>query len=167
MISLVKGRDHGVVNATAEPRRTHLRIVTDKDDPRPDLWRPDCIDGPRPCVKCRCRHHNLLEVSEHGVLEVNAKRLKPGRKRAVDIPPESQWWVERWTDLAVELLFEMEETCSLDVALRGGQTFEAIGKILGVTKQSARKICLSGLRKLADASGHDLGTLINQTIENE
>jgi hypothetical protein len=67
-----------------------------------------------------CRHHLYLFV-EYG---------KYVRERAC----------EPW---------ELEETCALDVADRGGVTHAELGRVLGVQKQMAQRIEARAMRKLA------------------
>lgn len=86
-----------------------------------DVQRPktrgDCLPGGcnevRPCPWVSCRHHLYLDVKESGNLVL----------RYPDQEPD-----------------ELTETCSLDVADRGGQTLEEVGAILGVTRERARQI---------------------------
>ncbi len=100
--------------------------------------RPVCRGGLRPCPYVSCRHHLLIEVSEHGVLTMNRPKLGPGRPGTYRVEREDQdWFAELWIDAAVEALFQMEDTCSLDVADRGVQTHKRVGKSLGITKPLA------------------------------
>jgi DNA-directed RNA polymerase sigma subunit (sigma70/sigma32) len=43
----------------------------------------------------------------------------------------------------------MRETCSLDVADRGGITLEEVGEILNLTRERIRQVEVRGLRKLS------------------
>ncbi len=86
------------------------------------MVRGDCVDGPRPCPYATCRHHlfgDLLPGSG------NLRQTFPG--------------IEPW---------EMQETCSLDVAERDGATLEEVGKVLNLTRERVRQIEEIGLQRL-------------------
>lgn len=75
----------------------------------------------RPCGWISCRHNLYLEVNpDTGSIKINAD-------------------VEPW---------EMPETCSLDVAQRGGITLEDIGAILGLTRERIRQVEVRGLMRM-------------------
>ncbi len=40
-----------------------LRIVRDDDAPRFPKTRGECVDGPRPCIFARCRHHLHVDLT--------------------------------------------------------------------------------------------------------
>lgn len=44
--------------------------------------------------------------------------------------------------------WELRETCSLDVAERGGVTLEAVAEVMNLTRERARQIEVRGLLKL-------------------
>jgi DNA-directed RNA polymerase sigma subunit (sigma70/sigma32) len=44
----------------------------------------------------------------------------------------------------------MAETCSLDVADRGGITLEEVGNILNLTRERIRQVEVKGLSKIRD-----------------
>jgi len=51
-------------------------------------------------------------------------------------------------------VWEMEATCALDVAERGGITLEEVGEILNLTRERIRQVEVKGLQKLREtASG--------------
>jgi Sigma-70, region 4 len=109
----------------------HLRVVDEErvDYPagavRPTT-RGDCLEGGsnavRPCPWVSCRHHLFVDVTKSG---------------SVSLP---------WRDQGVG---ELEETCSLDVAERGGMTLEDVGKLMNVTRERTRQLEESTLRRLA------------------
>ena len=51
----------------------------------------------------------------------------------------------------------MAETCSLDVADRGGITLEEVGAILNLTRERIRQVEVRGLSKIKDHTGGELG----------
>ncbi len=94
---------------------------------RPD-HRDQCVDGVRPCPYVACKHHLYLDVNpETGSIKLNF--------------PDLEVW-------------EMEATCALDVAERGGITLEEVGEILNLTRERIRQVEVKGLQKLREtASG--------------
>lgn len=94
------------------------------------LWYPStraqCVNMPRPCLYVSCRHHLYLDVNEEtGSVKFNF--------------PDKEVW-------------ELEETCALDVADRGGITLEEVGSIMNLTRERIRQLELSGLEKLKNCS---------------
>jgi hypothetical protein len=84
--------------------------------------RADCANGPRPCMFVSCKHHLYLDVNpETGSIKLNF--------------PDKEIW-------------EMEETCALDVADRGGITLEEVGSIMNLTRERIRQVETRGLTKL-------------------
>jgi DNA-directed RNA polymerase sigma subunit (sigma70/sigma32) len=69
-----------------------------------------------------CRYHLYLDVNpETGSIKLNF--------------PHLQVW-------------EMKETCALDVSDRGGATLEEVGEILNLTRERIRQVEVRGLLKL-------------------
>ena len=92
--------------------------------------RSDCKTGPRPCPFVSCKYHLYLDVHpETGSIKINF--------------PDLEVW-------------EMAETCALDVADRGGTTLEEVGEILNLTRERIRQVEVRGLMKLKEAGGDDL-----------
>lgn len=97
-----------------------------------DVIRPrtrgDCLPGGhnacRPCGFVSCRYH-----------------------LAVDVKPRSGNLVVR-QDVEIE---DMQESCALDVADRGGQSLEDVGEIMGVTRERVRQLEASALATIAPA----------------
>lgn len=79
----------------------------------------------RPCPHVGCRHHLFLEVNKTGSVRFNH--------------PDLEVW-------------DLQESCALDVAERGGETMEAVGEVLGVTRERVRQIEIAALARLR---GHD------------
>jgi hypothetical protein len=94
--------------------------VNDIERPR---TRNECSDAPRPCPFVSCKHHLYLDVSARtGAIKLNF--------------PDLEVW-------------EMSETCALDVADRGGTTLEEVGAIMNLTRERIRQVEVKGLAKLA------------------
>jgi hypothetical protein len=84
--------------------------------------RAECADGPRPCMFISCKHHLYLDVNPTtGSIKLNF--------------PDKEVW-------------ELEETCALDVADRGGITLEEVGTIMNLTRERIRQVETRGLLKL-------------------
>jgi hypothetical protein len=85
-------------------------------------FRKQCAEGPRPCPWVSCKFHLYLDVNpETGSIKLNF--------------PDLEVW-------------EMAETCALDVADRGGITLEEVGEILNLTRERIRQVEVHGLGKL-------------------
>src|SRR5439155_26727050 len=89
-------------------------------------WKPrtraECVDGPRPCPFVSCQHHLYLDVSARtGAIKLNF--------------PDLEVW-------------EMNETCALDIADRGGTTLEDVGAIMNLTRERIRQVEVKALAKL-------------------
>ena len=89
-------------------------------------WRPrtrgDCDRVPRPCPYVACRHHLYLDVH-------SPRRIRP---MFPGLEPE-----------------ELPESCSLDLAERGGMTLGEVGELLGgVSRERIRQIQTVACRKL-------------------
>ncbi len=96
-------------------------IMTEIEARRPRS-RADCASGPRPCMFISCKHHLYLDVNPAtGSIKLNF--------------PDKEVW-----DLA--------ETCALDVADRGGITLEEVGSIMNLTRERIRQVETRGLLKL-------------------
>ena len=94
--------------------------VNDIERPR---TRAECAEAPRPCPFVSCQHHLYLDVSARtGAIKLNF--------------PDLEVW-------------EMTETCALDVADRGGTTLEEVGAIMNLTRERIRQVEVKGLAKLA------------------
>ena len=99
--------------------RDLLPLVDDFDRPKD---RGECKEGMRPCPYVSCKHHLYLDVNPlTGSIKLN------------------------FPDLEVS---EMAETCSLDVADKGGITLEEVGEILNLTRERIRQVEVRGLIKL-------------------
>ncbi len=101
-----------------------------EDVERPKV-RSDCANMPRPCPFVSCIHHLYLDVNPAtGDIKLNFPHLE---------------------------VWEMEDTCALDVADRGGITLEEVGAILNLTRERIRQVEVRGLYKIRVNRGEDLG----------
>lgn len=94
--------------------------------PETDYWKPqsraDCKDMERPCPFVSCKYHLYIDVHPvRGAIKLNF--------------PDIEVW-------------EMTETCSLDVADRSGITLEEVGEIMNLTRERVRQVETAGLAKL-------------------
>jgi hypothetical protein len=90
--------------------------------------RADCARIPRPCLYALCRHHLAFDLTEAGGLKENF----PGAE-----------------------LWDLAETCALDVAERGGLPLEAVGALMNITRERVRQVETPALRKLQRALEED------------
>src|SRR5215510_12502919 len=131
------GRDGRVRSKTIAPkrltrdeRRLSELLVYPEEVARP-MTREECKSMPRPCPFVSCSHHLYLDVNpETGAIKLNFPHLE---------------------------VWEMAETCSLDVADRGGITLEEVGAILNLTRERIRQVEVRGLAKIKDHTGQELG----------
>lgn len=85
--------------------------------------RQDCADGPRPCPYVACKHHLYLDVSPAtGTIKLNF--------------PELEVW-------------ELTESCALDVADSGAQEVDHASHLLNVSRERIRQIEVVALSKLS------------------
>jgi len=108
-------------------RLTRLEIAVGKalfpDVPvdRPKA-RGDCAHGERPCPFVSCTQHLYLDVFERtGAIKLNF--------------PDLEVW-------------EMTDSCALDVADRGGTTLEEAGALMNLTRERIRQLEVNALAKL-------------------
>lgn len=95
--------------------------------------RSECRQGKRPCLYVACRYHLYLDVNPRtGSIKIN------------------------FPDLEVH---QLDETCALDVAERGGVTLEEVGAIMNLTRERIRQVEATGLEKLRDG-GDELDTFL-------
>lgn len=94
--------------------------------PETDYWKPrtraECAEGPRPCPFVSCKYHLFIDVSARtGAIKLNF--------------PDLEVW-------------DMKESCALDVADRGGTTLEDVGAIMNLTRERIRQLEVKALAKL-------------------
>lgn len=64
-------------------------------------------------------------------------------------------------------VWEMTETCALDVADRGGITLEDVGILLNLTRERIRQVERSGIDKLRAALGDDADDALFDESEDD
>ena len=94
--------------------------------PENSYWKPrtraECAGGARPCPFVSCKHHLFVDVSARtGAIKLNF--------------PDLDVW-------------DMNESCALDVADRGGTTLEDVGAIMNLTRERIRQVEVKALAKL-------------------
>ncbi|NLE48609.1 MAG: DNA-binding protein [Sandaracinaceae bacterium] len=102
--------------------------------PETDYWKPrsraECVNLDRPCPYVSCKYHLYIDVNPtKGAIKMNF--------------PDLEVW-------------EMAETCALDVADRGGITLEEVGEIMNLTRERVRQVETTGIAKLKEADELDL-----------
>ena len=94
--------------------------------PETGYWKPrhraECAEAPRPCPYVSCKYHLYIDVSPRtGAIKLNF--------------PDLEVW-------------ELPESCALDVADRGGTTLEDVGAIMNLTRERIRQVEVKALAKL-------------------
>jgi hypothetical protein len=118
----VRARTISVKRMTKRELELGRMLYPDVEDVVKPTTRAECGDGERPCPFVSCKHHLYLDVSARtGAIKLNF--------------PDLEVW-------------EMTETCALDVADRGGTTLEEVGAIMNLTRERIRQVEVKGLAKL-------------------
>jgi hypothetical protein len=118
----VRARTISVKRMTKRELELGRMLYPDVADVVKPTTREECGQGERPCPFVSCKHHLYLDVSARtGAIKLNF--------------PDLEVW-------------EMTETCALDVADRGGTTLEDVGTIMNLTRERIRQVEVKGLAKL-------------------
>lgn len=91
--------------------------------------RSECREQARPCPWARCRFHLYLEVKANGSIRFNFADLE---------------------------LWEIPETCALDVAERGGASLEEVGALLNLSHERVSQI--------QEAAAAELGRVLDGEV---
>ena len=114
--------------AAGEPDPELVQLMHRLDEIRPKN-RSECVNAERPCLFVSCKYHLYLDVNpETGSVKMNF--------------PDKEIW-------------ELEETCALDVADKGGITLEEVGEIMNLTRERIRQVEMRGLEKIKVACDPD------------
>jgi hypothetical protein len=98
------------------------RLLYPESDYEKPSTRAECADGPRPCPYVSCKYHLYIDVSARtGAIKLNF--------------PDLEVW-------------DLGESCALDVADRGGTTLEDVGAIMNLTRERIRQVEVKALAKL-------------------
>jgi hypothetical protein len=117
----VRARTISIKRMTKREIEIGRLLYPEVDHERPRT-RSECADAPRPCPYVSCKHHLYLDVSARtGAIKLNF--------------PDLEVW-------------EMTETCALDVADRSGTTLEEVGAIMNLTRERIRQVEVKALAKL-------------------
>ena len=126
--ALTKSRIRLLTPSPATPdavAKTVAELLTQIESQRPRT-RADCVNGARPCLFVSCKHNRYLDVNpETGSIKLNF--------------PDKE-------------ITELEHTCALDVAEKGGITLEEVGEIMNLTRERIRQVETRGLMKLREAT---------------
>ena len=102
-----------------DPELKALMVELDASRPK---TRADCEGGPRPCPYVSCKYNLYVDVNpKTGSVKMNF--------------PDKELW-------------EVADTCALDVADRSGITLEEVGAIMNLTRERVRQLETRGLTKL-------------------
>ncbi len=105
--------------APLDPEEQELRGELEQMRPK---TRAECAEGPRPCLFVSCKYHLYLDVNPRtGSVKLNF--------------PDKELW-------------ELEQTCALDVADRGGITLEEVGTIMNLTRERVRQVETRGIHSM-------------------
>jgi hypothetical protein len=118
----VRARTISVKRMTKRELELGRMLYPDVEDVVKPQTRGECGNGERPCPFVSCKHHLYLDVSaKTGAIKLNF--------------PDLEVW-------------QMNETCALDVSDRGGTTLEEVGAIMNLTRERIRQVEVKGLAKL-------------------
>jgi hypothetical protein len=112
-----------ILTGDIDPEEAALLGELTKSRPK---TRCECVASARPCVFVSCKYNLYLDVNpETGSIKLNF--------------PDKELW-------------ELEYTCALDVAEKGGITLEEVGEIMNLTRERIRQVETRGLEKVRTAT---------------
>jgi len=117
----VRAKTISIKRMTKEELRLGRLLYPEMEYDKPQS-RDECANTERPCPFVSCKHHLYIDVNPNtGAIKLNF--------------PDLEVW-------------ELAETCALDVADRGGITLEEVGEIMNLTRERVRQVEMRGLMKL-------------------
>jgi hypothetical protein len=117
----VRARTISVKRMTKRELEMGRMLFPETDYEKPKT-RAECAEGMRPCPFVSCKYHLFLDVqTKTGAIKLN------------------------FPDLEVE---DMNESCSLDIADRGGTTLEEVGAIMNLTRERIRQLEVRAMAKV-------------------
>ena len=121
----VRARTISVKRMTKRELELGRMLFPETDYEKPKS-RAECHEGMRPCPFVSCKYHLFLDVQPRtGAIKLN------------------------FPDLEVE---DMNESCSLDIADRGGTTLEEVGAIMNLTRERIRQLEVRAMAKVKSLS---------------
>jgi Sigma-70, region 4 len=118
----VRARTISVKRMTKRELELGRLLYPDMESAERPKKREECINSERPCAYVSCKHHLYLDVSARtGAIKLNF--------------PDLDVW-------------EMKDSCALDISDRGGTTLEEVGAIMNLTRERIRQVEVKGLAKL-------------------
>ncbi len=117
----VRSRSISVQRLAGSDTELRPRRATRAEEGRPSS-RGECIDGPRPCPFVSCKYHLYIDVSPRtGSIKLNF--------------PDLEVW-------------DLTESCVLDVADREGSAPEHLGLVMNLTRERIRQLEVSAFTKI-------------------
>ena len=121
----VRARTISVKRMTKRELELGRMLFPETDYEKPKT-RAECHEGMRPCPFVSCKYHLFLDVQpKTGAIKLN------------------------FPDIEVE---DMTESCSLDIADRGGTTLEEVGAIMNLTRERIRQLEVRAMAKVKSLS---------------
>lgn len=119
-----------------DPEEQALRSDLETMRPR---YRSECVNGPRPCIFVSCKYHLYLDVNPRtGSVKLNF--------------PDKELW-------------ELPQTCALDVADQGGITLEEVGEIMNLTRERVRQVETRGVQAMRVLVDDDLDRMPDDGLD--
>ena len=126
----MRSRTIALKRLSKEELRLGAAMYPTPDVPRP-MTRGECKQEEGPCPWVSCKHHLYLDVNpETGSIKLNF--------------PDVEVW-------------DMKNTCALEVSEKNGITLEEVGEIMNLTRERVRQVEVRGLLKLRMGSSESTG----------
>lgn len=117
----VRSRSISVQRLSESGTESRQRRATRAEEGRPSS-RGECIGAPRPCPFVSCKYHLYIDVSPRtGSIKLNF--------------PDLEVW-------------DLTESCALDVADREGSAPEQLGLVMNLTRERIRQLEVGALAKI-------------------